>query len=69
MKRDDLVRALRRYARKNDLAFDLDKARGKGAHYRVRLGKHVTTIQGGELSPFHVKRICDRLGLHPDAIR
>lgn len=63
MKRDELIRALRRYARKRDVPFDLDKARGKGAHYRLRMGERVTTVQGGELSPFHIERICKQLAI------
>jgi hypothetical protein len=39
------------------------KDRGKGGHYRVRLGVFVTTIQSGELDPFHVKRICAQLNI------
>lgn len=65
MNRDDLLRKLRKYARKEGLPFDLQKDRGKGAHYRVRLGDKVTTIQSGELSPFHVRRICTQLGIDP----
>ena len=61
MKRDDLIRALRKYARKRGLEFHVMTARGKGAHYRVRLGGNVTTVQSGELSPFHVQRICKQL--------
>jgi hypothetical protein len=65
VKREALLRALRRYARKRGIAFDVEPARGKGAHYRVRLAERVTTIQSGELSPFHVERICKQLGIDP----
>lgn len=65
MKRDDLIRALRRYARKRGVPFDLDRARGKGGHCRLRVGEKVTTVQSGELSPFHVHRICDQLAIDP----
>ena len=68
MKRDALVRALRRYAAKKNLAFELDKAGGKGSHYRLRLGDAVTTVQSGELSPLLVNRICKQLGVDPAAI-
>ncbi len=61
MKRDALIRRLRRYARIRDLVFDLDRGGGKGSHNRVRLGEAITTIQSGELSPFHVGRICRQL--------
>ena len=68
MKRDALVRSLRRYATKQNLAFELDKAGGKGSHYRLRVGDAVTTVQGGELSPLLVNRICKQLGVDPAAI-
>jgi len=45
MSRDQLIQALRRYARKRDLAWTLDKKKGKGSHYRVRVGMRVTTVQ------------------------
>lgn len=54
MKRDALIRDLRRYARINGLAFAIDVGSGKGSHYRVRVGEAVTTIQSGELTPLHV---------------
>jgi hypothetical protein len=63
MQREQLIRALRRFARRRDLAFDVDKARGKGAHYRVRLAGRVSTIQSGDLSPYQVNRICEQLGI------
>ena len=47
MKRDALVRSLRRYATKNNLPFELDKAGGKGSHYRLRLGDAITTAPSG----------------------
>ena len=65
MKRDALIRSLRRYARKQDLSFDVDAGAGRGSHYRVRLGKAVTTIQSGDLSRFHVERICKQLKVNP----
>jgi hypothetical protein len=68
VKRDALVRALRHYAAKKSLPFELDKASGKGSHYRLRLGEAVTTIQSGELTPPLVARICKQLGVDPAAI-
>lgn len=68
MKRDVLVRALRRFATKRNLPFELDKAGGKGSHYRVRLGEAVTTVQSGELTPLLVSRICKQRGVDPAAI-
>jgi hypothetical protein len=63
MLREQLLRKLRRLARKRSLAFEIDKALGKGSHYRVRVGERVTTVQSGDLSPGHVRRICEQLGV------
>lgn len=65
MKRDALIRALRKYARKQGLTLVVDEGSGKGSHYRIRLGEGITTIQSGELDPFHVNRICKQLKVNP----
>ncbi|HEY4773438.1 MAG TPA: hypothetical protein VIH40_01335 [Xanthobacteraceae bacterium] len=65
MRRDDLIRTLRAYARERNLRFEVDTRKGKGSHYRVRLGDRVTTVQYGELSPVHVMRICKQLAVEP----
>lgn len=65
MKRDDLIRELRRLARKRGLPFELIKDRGKGSHYIVRIGDQISTVQSGELDPYHVKRILKQLKVDP----
>ena len=65
MTRDALIRALRRYAKERELPFEVNKAGGKGSHYRVRLAGAVTTVQSGELSPPLVRRICKQLNVDP----
>lgn len=65
MKREALIRAIRRYARKRGLTFEIDAGGGKGSHYRIRLGARVTTVQSGELSPLHVERICRQIDVKP----
>ena len=45
MKRGDLIRALRRYAGRRALVFDLMTGKGKGSHYRLRVGDRFTTLQ------------------------
>ena len=67
MKREDLIRDLRRFARKNGLAFDLLKEKGKGSPYTVKVGDRTTTVQSGELKPLWIKRILRRLEIDPDA--
>lgn len=60
MKREQLVRALRRYARKRDLAFVLDTKKGSGSHYRLRIGTELTTIQS-DLNPGRIERVLKQL--------
>lgn len=63
MKREALIRELRKLTREQGKAFEVFTNRGKGSHYRVRLGDRVTTIQSGELSTLHVKTIRRQLGI------
>ena len=63
MKREQFLRLLRREARKLELEFRVEKAEGKGSHYRVYLGNRVSTIKSGELRPGYVKLIRRQLGL------
>jgi hypothetical protein len=61
MKREALIREIRALARKRGLAFEVFTDRGKGSHYRVRLGDRMTTIQSGEL--LMVRTIRKQLGV------
>lgn len=63
MKREALIRELTKLARKQGSELIVKKGAGKGSHYRVYLGGRATTIQSGELSDFHVKRIKKQLGI------
>jgi len=63
MKREALIRELKKYARKNSLRLTVVKTKGKGSHYRVYLGEKATTIQSGELKPLLVKTIKKQLGV------
>ena len=46
----EFVRRARRYAKRNDLAFDYDPRRGKGSHGEIYVGDKRTIVQHGELS-------------------
>jgi hypothetical protein len=46
-----------------ELEFRVEKAEGKGSHYRVYLGNKVSTVKNGELKPGYVKLIRRQLGL------
>lgn len=63
MKREQFLRLLRAEAKRLDLQFELDKSAGKGSHYRVRIGKYISTVQSGELTPLHMRKIRKDLGL------
>ncbi len=63
MTREALIRELRALARQRNLHFEVFTDRGKGSHYRVRLGDRRTTIQSGELSPLMVRTIRKQLGI------
>jgi hypothetical protein len=63
MKREQFLRQLRHEAKSAGLEFRIDKAAGKGSHYRVYFGSRFTTVQSGELTPFLVRRIRKQLGL------
>jgi hypothetical protein len=64
LNRDQLIRELRHYARKNRLFFEVDEGRGKGSHYIVTLGSLKTTVQS-DVSPAIARRIRKQLGVEP----
>lgn len=45
------------------LDYEEIKDRGKGSHYRVRVGDRFTTIKSGELKPGYVRLIKNQLGV------
>jgi mRNA interferase HicA len=47
----EFVRRARRYARRNDLEWRFDPARGKGSHGTFYLGDRDTIVQHGEIAP------------------
>lgn len=64
MNRDGLIRELRRYAKDRDLRFEVDKKKGNGSHYRVKLGDKVSTLQN-DLNPGRIERFLKQLGVNP----
>jgi hypothetical protein len=63
MTREALLRELRKTARIRGLKFEVVTNRGKGSHYRVRIGDRATTIKSGELKPGYVRLIKAQLGV------
>jgi hypothetical protein len=64
MNREQLIRALRKYARKRGLVFVVDTKKGSGSHYRVKLGTEITTVQS-ELNPGRIERLLKQLKVDP----
>jgi hypothetical protein len=60
--RDQFIRKLRKFARKNNLEFVMESNRGKGSHYLVGLNGRFTTVHH-ELTPGRIERICKQLGI------
>lgn len=67
MNREQLIRALRKYARKQGLPFDLDTTKGNGSHYTVQVGSERTTIQS-KLTPGRIERVLKQLKIDPAAL-
>jgi hypothetical protein len=64
VKRDDLVRELRRIAKAKGLPpLEVTENRGKGSHIRVKLGNRRTIIKSGELTPLYVRLVKKQLGV------
>lgn len=63
MKREALIRELRKRARKDGVRFEVDEAGGKGSHYRITYGDKSTTLKSGELKPGYVSLIKAQLGV------
>lgn len=61
MKREALVRELRRLARERDVPFRIVEGRGKGSHWRIHFGKKFTIVKSGELTPTYVRLIRKQL--------
>lgn len=58
------MRRARRYARKNQLYFSFDPAKGKGSHGTVFMGNHSATVQHGEIAPNTLASMFRRLGIN-----
>ena len=63
MKREALIRELRKRARKEGVPFEVDEVQGKGSHYRITYGTRTTTLKSGELKPGYVALIMGQLGI------
>ncbi len=64
MKREQVIQALRKHARRTGKSLTVDKTKGKGSHYRVILEGRVSTLQD-KLNPGRIQRFLKQLGLTP----
>ena len=64
MNKEQFIRRVRRYARRNDLDCHFYPAWGKGSHGRLFVGERFTTVQDGELTPPMVSTMLRQLGIN-----
>lgn len=62
LKRNAFLRDLRQSAKELGLPFELDTKKGKGSHYRVKVGGRTTTVPSS-VTPALAKVIRKQLGL------
>lgn len=62
MNREKLIRELRAYAKEKGMVFSVDRKKGKGSHYLVKLGDRVTTVQS-DINEGRARRIRKQLGV------
>lgn len=68
MTRDELIRRLRRIAKKRGLRFEVDREHGKGSHWVIRLGTNMQPVpqaSSGDLRTGTLRGILRGLGLRP----
>lgn len=63
MKREALIRELRKLAKERQVRFDVETGHGKGSHYRLHFGDRFTTLKAGEMTPGYVRLVRKQLGI------
>lgn len=63
MKREQFLRELRKAAKARGLEIEVFEDRGKGSHYRIRLGERMSTVKSGDLSPTYIRLVRKQLGI------
>ena len=63
MKREALIRELRKLAKERSVNFEVIENEGKGSHYRVKFAGKRTIIKSGELTPTYVRLVKKQLGI------
>lgn len=63
MKREQLLRQLKKECKVRGWELEIDTKLGKGSHYRITANGRKTTVKSGELSPRYCELIREQLGL------
>jgi hypothetical protein len=66
--REQFLQRLRRYCRKNGIAFEILPGQGKGSHYTLLVGSKLSIIQSGDISPQQARTILKQLNLPRGAV-
>ena len=63
MKRQQFLRELKKWCRRNEVDFDWKPGEGKGSHGTVYVGPKKTVVKNGELTPTYIEVVLDQLDL------
>ena len=68
MNRDQLLRALKVYCKRNANSYDWRPGEGKGSHGTVYVDGRKTIVKSGELPRDYVNAVLKQLGLEKDSL-
>lgn len=68
VRRAELLRRLKAYARRNGLAYSFDPGKGKGSHGRVTVGNRFTTVKMGEFGPGLFRKVLTDLDIDKEEL-
>ncbi|MFC2252479.1 hypothetical protein ACETRX_22780 [Labrys portucalensis] len=66
MNRDQVIRRLKKLAKKTGTPLQVETNKGKGSHYRVTYGAKTSTLQH-DLNPGRIERFLKQLDIDPAA--
>jgi mRNA interferase HicA len=61
----EFIRRVKRYARRAERDFYLDRGRGKGSHWTVYIDDRTTIVQHGEIPPGTLASMLRQLNINP----
>ncbi len=62
----EFKRRAKRYAKRNGLNYNLDKARGKGSHQVLTIGEHSTIVKQSEISKGLLRDMLNHLNIRKE---